>query len=282
MSQPSSSAAASRLVGQVREVWRFPVKSMQGEQVGRVAFDAHAMDGDRRLGIRDLGTGKLWSAKRHGVLLEAAARTVEGGVEITLPGGGTFFVSDDAHADHGDIDAALCEWLGADVRLDRVAADREATNGVYEFAFDIDDAPDAEWFDIDMPPGSFADLAHVHLLTTASIAAASVGHPDGNWDTRRFRPSVLVDTGDQSGFVEDEWLGRDIRVGGLTVHIDLPTIRCVMPTRAQPASAAGGTLVRDKAVSRAIADLHGFNLGAYASVVTPGAVAPGDDVLLLG
>ncbi|HVX19586.1 MAG TPA: MOSC N-terminal beta barrel domain-containing protein [Acidimicrobiales bacterium] len=266
--------AAGRAVGVVAEVWRFPVKSFQGEQVERVGFDAHAMDGDRRYAVRDQRDGKVWSAKRHGSLLDAWAVTDGGDVRIGLPTGATFLASSP------DADAHLAEWLGGGVHLDRVSDDPTAANGVYEFAFDIDDDPDAEWFDIDTPAGSFADLAHVHVLTTASIAAAAGGHPDGEWDSRRFRPSVLIDTGDAAGFVEDEWLGRDLEIGSLVVHVDLPTIRCVMPTRPQPALGAAPALVRDKQISRTIADLHGFNLGAYTSIVTPGEVAVGDEVVV--
>lgn len=266
--------SAAGPVGTVAELWRFPVKSMQGEPVEQARFGARAMVGDRGYAVREVVSGKLWSAKRHGSLLEARARTTDDGVLIELPGGDSLLATD------ADVDAALTRWLGSEVRLDR-AADTGGSNGVYEFAFDIDDAPDAEWFDIDTPSGSFADLAHAHLLTTSSITAAAEGHAGGDWDVRRFRPSILVDTAGGAGFVEDDWVGRQLQVGGAVFIVDMPTIRCVMPTRPQPPLGGRPALARDKAVSRAVADRHGHNLGVYASVVTPGEVAVGDDVVLL-
>lgn len=262
-------------VGSVAELWRFPVKSMQGERLRATTFGATAMADDRRYAVRDVSTGKVLSAKRYGPLLEAAATREGAEVVIDIPGVGHYVAGDPSVHD------ALSRWLGLDVRLDHAAPD-DGLNGVYEFAFDIEDAPDAEWFDIDMPAGSFADLAHVHVLTDASIQAASAGHTDSDWDVRRFRPSIFVETtAALDGFVEDEWVGRHVAIGALEISVDLPTIRCVMPTRPQPELAGAPALVRDKAVSRAIADLHGFNLGVYCSIVTPGEVSVGDPVVVL-
>ncbi len=216
------------------------------------------------------------SAKRHGGLLGARARTGAHGVEIELPDGRRLT------PEQADADQQLGAWLGAEVRLERIDPASESSAGVYEFAFDVDDSPAAEWFDIDVPAGSFADLAHAHLLTTGSLAAAAEAHPGGDWDRRRFRPSILIETPGAPGFIEDAWIGNRLRAGSVTLHVDMPTIRCVMPTRQQPPLGEEPALCRDKAIARAVADVHGHNLGVYASVVSGGEVAVGDEVVLVG
>ena len=182
------------------------MKSFQGEVVDELAVAPTGVVGDRRYALRDVSTGKVLSAKRHGVLLEASATTdADGGVTMTLPDGSTHAATEPG------VDSLLSDWLGFPVTL--AAADTAQGNGVYEFAFDIDDSPDAEWFDIDIPLGSFVDLAGAHLLTTASLEAIAAHHPEGDWDVRRFRPTALIDTDGADGFVEDAWVDRNRGAG---------------------------------------------------------------------
>jgi len=260
------------VAGRVAELWRFPVKSFQGEPMSEVTVSPTGVVGDRRYALRDVASGKILSAKRHGVLFEAYAVTTDDGVVMTLPDGTTHRPGD------ADIDEVLSDWLGFAVTL--ATADPDHANGVYEFAFDIDDSPDAEWFDIDIPPGGFVDLYGAHLLTSASLATMNGHHPDGDWDVRRFRPTALIDTGDADGYVEDAWLNRTVTLGTASVKPEIPTIRCVMPTRVQPALGQRPPLPRDKTTSRTITDQHGSNLGVYCAIASPGRIAVGDEVVV--
>ncbi len=227
--------------------------------------------GDRRYAVRDVDSGKILSAKRLGVLLEAFARTEsDGTIVMTLPNGS------EHTPDEPGIDDVLSSWLDRRVHLDTASTDQP--NGVYEFAFDIDESPDAQWFDIDIPVGSFVDLAGAHLLTTSSLAQIATHYSDGDFAVRRFRPTVLIDSPDAAGFVEDSWIGTTVRVGSACVHVDMPTIRCVMPTRPQPELGNTHALDRDKTISRTISDHHGSNLGVYCSITSPGKVRVGDAV----
>jgi len=61
-----------------------------------------------------------------------------------------------------------------------------------------------------MPAGTFFDLAVVHVLTTATIDRPREVYPDGRFEVRRFRPNVVLAT-EQSGFVENDWVGRTSR-----------------------------------------------------------------------
>lgn len=262
-------------VGRVAELWRFPVKSFQGEPMREVLVGPTGVIGDRRYALRDVASAKILSAKRHGVLLEAYAVTnPDGSVTMTLPDGSTH------SPDDADIDAVLSDWLGLAVTL--ATADTEHPNGVYEFAFDIDDSPDAQWFDIDIPVGSFVDLYGAHLLTSASVGAVSAHHPEGDWDIRRFRPTAFIDTGDASGYVEDAWMNRTVTLGSASVSVEMLTIRCVMPSRVQPALQGRPPLARDKATSRTISAEHGSNLGVYCAIAAPGRIAVGDPVSVSG
>jgi uncharacterized protein YcbX len=248
---------------------RYPVKSLQGERLDEVEIDGGGLVGDRAWGIVDGETGKVWSAKRHGALLAGSASTTTDGPVITLPTG-TVIAPDDPTRD-----GQLSAWLGADVTL---RAAMTATDTVYEASLQLD--PDTEVFDMPMNPGRFLDLSPVHLLTTASLRAGAVAHPDGNWITDRFRPSIVVDVDDDEGapaFVENDWVGRPLRVGEIELDVILPTVRCVMTTRVQPPRG----IERDLDIFKTLNRVNQQNLGVYANVTTPGTVRVGDPVSLV-
>ena len=252
-------------IGTVAGAWRFPVKSLQGEAVDALVFDATGAVDDRTWGIVDQATGKLLTAKRWGVLLEASARLEAGGdVVVTLPDGREHVAGDPG------TDEALSAWLGRDVRLSR-----PPEGGLpYELTMDPTDDESEVW-DFATPPASFVDLAAAHLLTDASLKAARRTYPAGDWDVRRFRPSLLIAAaGAASGYLEDSWIGQKVACGEAVFEPFMPTPRCAMPTRAQSG------LARDTAVSRTLTDDHANNLGIYAQVVRGGSVRIGDEVAL--
>ena len=137
---------------------------------------------------------------------------------------------------------------------------------------DLSDAP-PDAFEFYTPPGTFFDLFPIHLLTTAALAAMRLGNPSADWDARRFRPNILVETAaGTTGQVEQGWLGRRVRVGGFAIRGELPTVRCAMPSHPQP------TLPADPSVLRTIVREADQCLGLYASVCRPGTVVIGDAV----
>ncbi len=259
---------------------RHPVKSFQGEQLDALEFQPGGARGDRRYAVRDRATGKVLTAKRVGTLLYGSARTIGDDVVLSLPGGVEVAASDPTVHDR------LSAWLARDVELAEARVELGAgeeslgANGAYEFSFnavDPDEQPDTEYYDIPIPAGAFLDLCDVHLLCRASVDAIAAQYPDGVWDLRRLRPTVFVEATDD-GYAEDAWVGRHVHLGEVTIHVELLTMRCVMPTRPQPAYGGSPELARDKQVSRVIADGHGGNLGIYAKVVTGGVVRVGDEV----
>ena len=64
-----------------------------------------------------------------------------------------------------------------------------------------------------MPPGTFFDLAILHVLTTGTLDRLRELNPRSRFEPRRFRPNLIIDTGDQKGFVENDWIGKTIAIG---------------------------------------------------------------------
>ena len=252
----------AKVVGRVARIARYPVKSFQGEMLDRGSFGPTGLVGDRVLGVIDQASDHVLTAKSVARLLEAHACTTPTGIEIRLPG------TEWLPAPSAAAGTAASEWLGRPVRIE------PAPPGVsrdFSMTFNLDDET-ADVFDWHCPPGTYVDLADVHVLTTASIRAAAERHPEGNWSVERFRPTVLVEA-DGVEFVEDAWVGGRLRFGAAAeVAVDEPTIRCMMTTRPQ------GELGRDLDILRTVNRDHGGNLGLYCSMVAPGEVSVGDEM----
>jgi uncharacterized protein len=230
----------------IAELWRYPVKSLLGEQLEAVRVTVDGLEGDRRFAIYDLETGLGLTGRRVPDLLFATARLRrDGTVEVTLPDGSVA----------GD-DDALSAWLGRPVAL-RSAATRAARR--YENVVDFEHESTSDWEPFDGAAGAFHDSpgARVSLVSTATV---------GSWDPRRFRSNVLLD-----GDGEDSLVGSRVRLGEVTLDLRMRIKRCVMTTRAQ----AGG-IERDLGVLRTIARERDARLAVGALVVDQGTIRLGD------
>jgi len=130
--------------------------------------------------------------------------------------------------------------------------------------------------DFEMPPGTFFDIAVMHLLTTATIDHLRALYPQGRFEARRFRPNIVVSTGgEDTGFVENDWIGRTVAIGdSVQLAITEPCPRCVMITLPQ------GDLPKDSGILRTAAQHNSVNVGVYASVLGGGTIRRGDPVSL--
>ena len=202
----------------VREITRYPVKSLQGEALPAGEIEPDGLLGDRRWGILDESTGKILTARRAPELLFGSAQLTDDDQQpmITLPDGTT------CHGAGDSTDEALSDWLGKRVRL--VHAQGEAAGRAEYFEDATDDRSAAiEWT---MPAGRFVDAMPLLLLTTASLRAAAALYPEGDWDVRRFRPNLLIEV-DGEGWIEDGWCaGATVRIGDLELRPQQPCIRC--------------------------------------------------------
>ncbi len=85
---------------------------------------------------------------------------------------------------------------------------------------------------------------------------------------------MIATAGGIEGLVEAEWSGRTLRIGATRIKIEMPTVRCVIPTLDQPG------VKKDLSVLRTIVRDAAQNLGAYATIANGGTIALGDEVAL--
>ena len=70
---------------EIVEIWRYPVKSMLGEQLDQANIGPGGIQGDRRWAVVDKESGVSLSAKRYADLLRCRAWTSDGEVLISIP-----------------------------------------------------------------------------------------------------------------------------------------------------------------------------------------------------
>ncbi len=230
------------VVGRVVGLWRYPVKSMAGEELDGVDVSWHGLAGDRRWAfIRDgqVRSGFPWLTIRERPEL---AHYRPRFAEPDRPSASLTLVRTPSDSELDVACPALAAELGPGVRV--IKQDR----GVF-------------------------DTMPLSLLTTQTLAG--LGRLVGTGlAAGRFRPNLLVDAFGGGDFPEDAWVGRVLRLGGLRMRVDQRDQRCVMVT-IDPV-----TLGRNPAVLRAIARERDARLGVYGTTVTPGRVAVGDPVEL--
>lgn len=125
-------------------------------------------------------------------------------------------------------------------------------------------------------PGTFFDNEELHLLTSASLAWLAGRNPTARWDVRRFRPNFYIETVPAlAGLVEQQWVGKRLRIGAIEITVSAPTPRCGMTVQPQ------GELLYDKSILRTIVKDAGQNLGVGAHCLIAGRVHAGDTVELL-
>ena len=293
----------SEAVGTVQALWRFPVKSMLGEELDSADLREGGIVGDRSYAIVDKETGKVASAKHSKLwpdLLKCRAAFVDDPrpgdevppARIELADGTT------VQTDAADVDAVLSRFFGREVELSS-AADHGYTIDQYH--------PDEENYDPDghrdevveaalgaaffnerglpsaVPEGSFFDLYPLSVLTTSTLDHLEELEPEIRFDLRRFRMNVIVDTGER-GFVENDWVGRKLAVGDeVRLGVALPDPRCCMPGGEQEG------LPRDPRILKALAKHNRIDVagalfpcaGVYAVAEATGTLRRDDQVSLI-
>jgi hypothetical protein len=272
--------------GSIRSLWRYPVKSMLGEEIESCEVTPRGFAGDRAYALVDASNGKVASAKnprKWANLFECRAELDDrASVWITLPDGAV------VTADDPDVGEVLSNVFGRKVRLETVATGPPVIEELW-----LDGSPDGravtdERIAMGSPPGTFFDYAVVHLVTTATLDRLSELYPEGRFDLRRFRPNLVVSVGEgQSGFVESDWLGRTLAVGdSVSLRVTDPCPRCVMSTLAQEDLPADPGILRTAALHNSLVGGEGrgpegaypASIGVYARVVSGGTLQRGDSV----
>lgn len=260
----------------VAELWRYPVKSMLGQQLDELVVGPGGVRGDRRFAVVDAATGKVASAKQPRLwrsLLHARAVDAGGEVQITLPDG------TQATATDPRIDDLLSRALGRPVRLSeapfaKADIDRADPDEVLDQGVEAEVTAPQLVLGEAVPGPTFLDYAPLHVITTATLE--HIGRP-----ASRYRPNLVISTPPgHPPFSENAWVGRSVVFADSTVaQVVLPTPRCAIPTLEH------GDLPRDPGALRTLMaqnriDVPGFGVlpaaGVYATVTRAGPIRAGD------
>ena len=281
-------------VGRVKTLWRYPVKSMMGEEISESLVTGLGLPGDRGWALRD--NVQVRGAKKFPVLMQCRARYTEEpkddiipNVTLELPDGSR--VTSDA----ADIHNRLSALVGKAVKLfPRQPANDEAhyrrnekldAESLLEMFGRLPEEPlpDLSTFPPDLlkeiteftsPLGTYFDAFPITVLTTSWLDELAKRNPEAQFGAARFRPNFLID-GAEAGFAEEAWCGKRIRIGEAEFHCDIPTVRCSMTVQQTE------DLPEDPKVLRTIVRESNQNVGAYARVAKAGRVRVGDSVELL-
>jgi MOSC domain-containing protein len=261
-----------RQIGVVAALWRYPVKSMRGEALSAATVTPHGLAGDRQLAVRECEYGGIVSARAWPAMLQLRAAWTQdpttassdphaARVRIEMPDGSIIHAGDTAAS------RVLSDFLRREVRLERVH--RAPITPEQRAAIMRGDAmpPARDYFDEDV----------MHLIATGTLAhlrALAGGASD--FDPRRFRANVLVDTGAGADrFVEDQWLDGIIEVGANAQIVGMrPALRCAITTHPQD------ELPHDPAILRIAWKYHQAYAGIFAAVGAQGAIRIGDPIYL--
>jgi uncharacterized protein YcbX len=235
-------------IGQVREIVRYPVKSMAGVPTESARLGWHGLDGDRRFAFRRIGDGGdfPWlSASRlpELVLYQPVGLDSSGGeplpTRVRTPSGAQLELRS------AELDAEIGERCGSPVEL------------------------------MHLKHGMF-DEAAISVISLATIAG--IGREAGreDLDRRRFRANIVLETERSEPFLEDEWVGGTLVFADgeqpPAVSVTMPDLRCVM-LNLDPETAA-----KDSRVMKTVVRLNQNYAGVYATVVRTGTIQVGDRV----
>jgi uncharacterized protein YcbX len=236
-------AQTATATGTVVSIWRYPVKSMLGEEINSSYVTERGLIGDRSYALIDQETGKVASAKnprKWGKLFDFRAAFIEDPpqavenilppVRITFPDGTHIF------SDQDYIDYNLSSVLGREVRLMRANLEKPSYE---EYWPDIEGLAQREKVtDEAMPPQTFFDIAVIHIFTTSTINRLRELYPEGRFEVRRFRPNIVIESaatsGEKNDFIENLWVGKKLMIGeDIVLNMTAPCTRCVMITLPQ-------------------------------------------------
>lgn len=279
------------------------MKSMGGERLEQAELSARGIAGDRAYALVDAETGKVVSAKsvkRFPGILHCRAEFVEPPGPAHSPPARIFLPNAPAvTTDSPDAERILSEHFKRDVTIARSAPD-DFTIDMYHPDIEgftpedrrgvvMDQKLGAAFFvELGTPSpvaaGLFFDLFPISVVTNSSLNRLNQLQPQSCFDERRFRMNIVINA-TASGFVENNWVGRVLKLGEtVKLRVVIPDPRCVMTSLAQ------ADLPHDPDILRGVARHNMIPVatagdracvGVYAVVEAPGVVRTGDLVTLI-
>jgi hypothetical protein len=237
------------VTGTISRLWRWPVKSMAGEEVATLRLDGHGVGGDRAHAVLHEHKGEwkpLTAREAPGLLAWSAAYGPElnGGVEPANPPQAILTPPDRRRSwrwDDPELRAVLERDLGRPVRLLR-------------------------------EPTGVPDVADHILVTAAGTLRALAEELGKDVDLRRFRPNLHLEL-DSPAWAEESWIGAEVSFeGGVRLELTESCERCAIPTRDPDTREKWPDLLKH------LAARHGQNFGVLARVAQGGTVATGEAV----
>jgi hypothetical protein len=127
--------------------------------------------------------------------------------------------------------------------------------------------------EFESPPGSFYDCFPLMIMSTSALRSMQEALPESIVDVRRFRPSLVIDTGDAEGHPEFAWAGQRFTLGSAVVEVVNDCPRCASITKE-----INEDVPQDRAILRHVVRDLGQAVGVYCNVVQPGIVSLGDQL----
>ncbi len=275
----------------IKELHRYPVKSLLGERLASTPVGDNGFPGDRAWALRH--NGATLTGKKFPALMSASAAFDEppssdrssAPATITLPNGEACSTGDQKIntwlGDYLDHPAELWPLVDpADLEFYRrkasAAATPEAVDAELRAVFSrLPDEPlpdlatfPAELFEYDSPPGTYFDAFPLLIMSTNALATLAK-NASNNFDQRRFRPNIVLD-GLEGDFPENAFVGQHWSFGEVELAIEMPCPRCIMTTH------PFANVPKDPSIMRALVQNNDGNLGVYARVITGGVINEGD------
>ena len=260
------------VIGHVESLWRYPVKSMRGEALPEAFVSFSGILGDRLYAVHNSAAPKafpyLTARGRSDMLLyrpffrdpeRAVLPSNLAEAEATGPGITPLYPSPEDLA--VDVETPSGEVLGID--------DPRLLHAL------SDDKSAASALTIRRSDRAMTDCRPISIFSTQTIR--KIGDALGlSLDQRRFRANIYVDLASGEGFEEDQYVGRQFRIGGKVVIAVLERdIRCKMIGFDPETSEANPEIL--KYVARS----HDGKAGVYAAVLVEGMVRTGDEISLV-
>ncbi|RRA47222.1 MOSC domain-containing protein [Acidipila sp. EB88] len=251
-------------VGHVESLWRYPVKSMRGEQLQAAFATVRGICGDRRFAIS--------SSAAPAVLPYLTSRTQEQ-MLLYRP-----FWPAGSEPETWDVDAARRALLVETPTGEQLALDDPRLLQMLGEQLRV--------------PTTLAVVASAAALTdelplslfSVQTARQLEQEIDTPVDKRRFRANVYLDLANATGFAEDHFVGRRLQLGSAGQGRDATAVivevvrrdpRCKIITLSPDTSEASPQILRH------VATTHERCAGVYATVVQEGWLRQGDAVFLL-